>query len=350
MEKLQGLHGLRGAAALAVVLFHQSHMARDSFPGFWQYVTEPLYLSVQLFFVLSAFSLCFAQANRPTTLTQYALRRFLRLAPLFWLIAAFQVWRSDGVDFKTFLLNVTLLFNIAPGYESSLVWGGWSVGVEAIFYVLFPLFWLVSSVRGAVFAITITTLMLSTWFWSHTISNPTYPAHYAYFSVIGNLPQFMFGILAFKLFRHRQQVTLENRQDAVIANFLACALLAFLIFDPFLLHGRTPAIFFAGWGLMFAIVVFSQAIAPAKLIRTRWLQWVADRSYGIYLFHPMVIEFSKPIYANITARFSSETVMAFGISFTYTLTITFLLAHTTFVLLERPIYRLASWKKNAAPE
>jgi peptidoglycan/LPS O-acetylase OafA/YrhL len=345
MEKLKSLHGLRGCAAIAVVIFHQAHIARESFPGIWQTLTEPFYLSVQLFFVLSAFSLCFANAHKPVTLGDYALRRFLRLAPLFWLIACFQIWRSGEVDFLTLFLNVSLLFNLIPGYEASLVWAGWSVGVEVLFYILLPLLWLIGRRTALLLAATVAALLLSIWFWSHTANNANYPLYFAYFSIIGNLPQFMFGILAFKLFQTWRAKEVHRVWISTMLNGLSIGVVVFLLLDPMQLRGRVPGVYIAIWGLMFAAVTFAQAINPSKLLSSLSLGWLADRSYGIYLFHPMVIQFSKPIYDNISRDFSIGSAGVFAVSLIYTLMITFLLAHISFTLFERPIYRLADRRK-----
>ncbi len=345
MEKLKALHGLRGCAAIAVVIFHQAHIARDSFQGLWQSITEPLYLSVQFFFVLSAFSLCYANEHKPTSLGVYALRRFLRLAPLFWLIALFQIWRAGDADPLTIFLNLSLLFNLVPGYEASLVWAGWSVGVEALFYVLLPILWFIKHRTTLLLAITVATLLLSAWFWNHTTNNPNYPVHFAYFSIIGNLPQFMFGLLAFKLFQTTRELDSRGIRSSLAANCFALGILLFVSFDPLLLHGRLPGIYFALWGLMFAAITLVQATHPSKLLSAKALGWLADRSYGIYLFHPMVIEFSKPLYAQVARELSGGSAVAFAVSLTYTLIVTFALAHISFTLVERPIYRLAERRK-----
>lgn len=55
---LPGLHGLRGAAALAVVLFHLVTVGRISTPVTFDFIGRDFGYSVHLFFILSAFSLC----------------------------------------------------------------------------------------------------------------------------------------------------------------------------------------------------------------------------------------------------------------------------------------------------
>jgi peptidoglycan/LPS O-acetylase OafA/YrhL len=43
-------------------------------------------------------------------------------------------------------------------------------------------------------------------------------------------------------------------------------------------------------GLPFGVLCLWQALYPSKLMRARPMQWLADRSFSIYLLHPIVIE------------------------------------------------------------
>ncbi len=54
---LPGIHGLRGIAALAVVLFHIVHIADVAVPRSFSFIAADFGKGVHLFFVLSAFSL-----------------------------------------------------------------------------------------------------------------------------------------------------------------------------------------------------------------------------------------------------------------------------------------------------
>ncbi|MEM0944837.1 MAG: acyltransferase family protein, partial [Pseudomonadota bacterium] len=90
------LHGARGVAALAVVIFHYNHFyladhtARDALPAVEAYpyaaILAPIYqhgdFAVELFWVISGFVFAHAYLNRPTSPWRFAVARVARLYPL----------------------------------------------------------------------------------------------------------------------------------------------------------------------------------------------------------------------------------------------------------------------------
>src|ERR1700750_3157787 len=85
-RKLTGIHGLRAVAALMVIVPHVTVIfsrERPISPWIWSF-TGLSGFGVHLFFVLSAFFLF--NSTRPTEegLAEYAIKRFFRIAPLFY--------------------------------------------------------------------------------------------------------------------------------------------------------------------------------------------------------------------------------------------------------------------------
>lgn len=58
--RLPGIHGLRAVAALAVVIFHVHGIYQLDLPAYFSLIKTHFGLGVQLFFVLSAFSIFLA--------------------------------------------------------------------------------------------------------------------------------------------------------------------------------------------------------------------------------------------------------------------------------------------------
>ena len=150
---LPGLDGIRGLAALFVVLHHCWLM---SFPGFpvdngpaWAGFLLYGHLAVVVFIVLSGFSLGVAPARsgwRLDSLRRYAHRRAWRILPPYWpallfsLVVAWTLVPQPGEGtptLKSVLVYGLLLQDIfgAPSPNGPF----WSIAIEAQLYVLLPL-------------------------------------------------------------------------------------------------------------------------------------------------------------------------------------------------------------------
>lgn len=109
---------------------------------------------VEMFFILSAFSMCcgyFEKMKNGTILPkEFYLRRFGKFAPFFWMITAaytmpmavkaISVKESlDRVAEEAFF-NISLLFGFLPDNRMDVAGIGWTLGVIFAFYLLFPFF------------------------------------------------------------------------------------------------------------------------------------------------------------------------------------------------------------------
>src|SRR3954447_5271927 len=93
--RLHSLATLRGIAIVMVVAFHVTVMFR---PAPWLASLAQLGNSgVQLFFLISAITMCFMWHQRegePDARMRFYIRRFFRIAPLFWAAICFYLWWS----------------------------------------------------------------------------------------------------------------------------------------------------------------------------------------------------------------------------------------------------------------
>lgn len=167
---MPALDGLRGVAILLVLLVHcgqgwSGTIHGDGSAGL-QGFTIPLWLQritdgggsgVQLFFVISAFTLT-VQAYRGGRggLGRYAIRRIARVGPGFWLAALGyallaglgpRAWAPNGIDVGAFLRGTIFLSAWDGGASLAVVPGGWSVSCEITFYLALPLVLLIVDAR-----------------------------------------------------------------------------------------------------------------------------------------------------------------------------------------------------------
>jgi peptidoglycan/LPS O-acetylase OafA/YrhL len=159
--------------------------------------------------------------------------------------------------------------------------------------------------------------------------------HFAYFSLAGNMPSFAAGLLAYNLFK---SIDLRPRRKwgnvTFALTFSVLVSIAFL--DPLNLHSRMSGLYFAFWGLPFGLLCLWQTLYPSRLMRARPMQWLADRSFSIYLLHPVVIELSRPAYEYLRIRGIPDGGWLYLACLTMTLPILLGAAQITYRFVELP--------------
>lgn len=152
-SRLDSLDTLRGVAILSVIAFHVGGPIDKP-----QWLTALLglgNLGVQLFFLISAWTMCHMWQQRrcePQPTLRFYVRRGFRIAPAFWVAMLFyngvHVWQTgdlgpvSGLDL---LLTALFLHGFSFHAINLAVPGGWSIAVEMSFYAVFP--WIVDRLR-----------------------------------------------------------------------------------------------------------------------------------------------------------------------------------------------------------
>jgi peptidoglycan/LPS O-acetylase OafA/YrhL len=173
-KRLAGLDGLRGLAALYVVIYHVFLRAFHGFPPdhvpFWAGFLAYGRFAVVVFIVLSGFSLALPPARhgwRLDGVRQFARRRVWRILPAYRAALAFSLavaWLIvpqpyNGVpDAKSVIVNGLLVQNIVGAHSPNTAF--WSMAVEAQLYLLFPLLLLLVRRRGAIVMLASVTLIV----------------------------------------------------------------------------------------------------------------------------------------------------------------------------------------------
>ena len=142
-DRVLGWDVLRGLCALGVALYHLLY---------WQDLASLNTLGsygVYLFFVLSGASLAYNYSGRLSgsrDAAAFLLVRWLRLAPLYILVclgvaAVYMLHSGQPVDrlLLRLLLNATFAFGAYDPAIWALAIGGWSLGIEFAYYLVFPL-------------------------------------------------------------------------------------------------------------------------------------------------------------------------------------------------------------------
>jgi peptidoglycan/LPS O-acetylase OafA/YrhL len=179
--RLDALDLCRGFCALGVAAYHFSMWGGTELPP----LAKPLLAllgtyGVSVFFVLSGYSLAHAYDkdfyNRIENdkLRTYFRRRFGRIAPLFLVVVLASylgkalIGGANQIEPLTIIANITMLFGFVNAAATPVI-GGWSIGIEIVFYVVFPLIMLLRNWSLVVLA---AATMLTAWV-SAGIANAT---------------------------------------------------------------------------------------------------------------------------------------------------------------------------------
>lgn len=326
---------LRGLCAVVVVVYHS--LAWLEFGTFYNWGLYGVYI----FFVISGASLTIAYSDRlrdGASVARYMALRYLRLAPLYVGVAgcvlaiAAAYGRLDGELLGKAFLNATLLFGFTNPGETSIVTGGWSLGIEFVFYCAFPVMVSVARTRWH-FVVTLLACSVQLVFVNYALAGPgTFAEHWARYTQFASfVGYFAAGIWI----GHRLLDDRRVRLSEPVGLMVACAVAAMLL----VAHGSDAIASLTGVRgavLGCCAIVLVSVVSDLRLkARGAWLaETLGDASYALYLLHPLV-------YAVLgSRRLLGEAAAAHPLPFTaLLLAVSFVLALFVHRKIERPILR-----------
>jgi len=355
-ERLPGLDSVRAIGALMIMLYHLSNLitclaALGTIRTFGS--------GVQLFFILSGFSLFWGYCGRLNdneSVKKYLVQRFLRIAPIFYLMifvwGVFFYFLGYNYSSGEYLVNFTFVFNLFPGLHASIVQAGWAVGVLVIFYLIFPI--IITIVKRALvsFALLILSLFLCSFYYQYLGGISGLSASYPYMSFVFQFPFFAMGIFLYYIVEKVvfKDSFLKKKSTKIIGACLFLGSIGFyslaIWYDgPFIwLLNQIPFInasFYLSWFLVFSCMILGVIFFPWKGIVNRISKFLGKQSYSIYLLHPFIILQSIPVYNGIFGLIS-DINFAFILSFLYTVFIVSITSYVTYRLIERPAINYGS--------
>jgi len=294
--EIKALTGLRGIAALYVVIFHTNGHYR--FPSLVLPFIRHGYIAVDLFFILSGFvmamtySSLFEDGFKLKNFKHFILLRLARIYPLFALMTLLTAVLiatvlSDTYPFAD--LGKALLFNFTLthvwGFCNSIVPPSWSISTEWLAYLLFPIGIYVAmrvprrySLLGLLvsFAVLIYIAYGPVWLAKSPLNVRHGPldivSSYAIGTTLRCLASFYIGLVAYRF---------HKLVPARAAGILFVCVLIMLCF-------RESDLWLIG---VFAVLIMSLSHdtgAVARLLRMKAFYWLGLVSYALYLIHDLI--------------------------------------------------------------
>jgi len=316
---------LRAVAAIAVVVGHIAEIYRLD----WRLGGA----GVDLFFVISGFIMWLVTRQSEATPTKFVKKRLLRIVPLYWLVTLFlalsasflpNLFPLDHPVLQHVLLSLLFVPHLSPdGRLFPLVSQGWTLNYEMFFYFLFALT-LAAPRRSQFYFVNL--LLLGGVVLGYLVT-PSSPAGVAYTSPL--LIEFLAGIYICRAW-------LANRVFGQKCAWIAVALGLASIAAKDFLDIQLPRVINSG--LPATLIVFG-AVSLERgnhVVEIRWLKYLGDSSYSIYLTHYLAWLFISIVIAKLGNNIYSlqffPVVVCAGIA----------AGVATYSLVERPMVRFFS--------
>lgn len=314
------LNGIRFIAAFSVMIHHIEQAK-------WAFGIQNLYslhiiknigkLGVCLFFVLSGFLITYlllSEKNKAGTIntTHFYMRRVLRIWPLYFLIVILTFFVFPHIPFFLHIDNLNLVSDenvgkrlslfllILPNlafilYDSPYLCSQtWSIGVEELFYYVWPWFIKYPNLKSILLTIAIFagSIIGITYFYVEVVGNTLFTDYVVILAKF--LGQFriltlVFGGIIATLVYYKKQAILSvlYRQDVQIVVYLLLILsLAFNIHpSPFNLEY---------YAFFFAFFILNLSSNPKSIINLehKWISYLGKISYGLYIYQTAMTVFS----------------------------------------------------------
>lgn len=289
--RLPMLDGLRGICAICVMIYHcYMWNGTDQF--------QVGKFGVYFFFMLSGFSMWYVYHQRELTaamLRRFFVARVARIAPLYLLTVMVMLalnLRAAGLDalnpvaISNFTLNASLLFGFALPGKYSFVTGGWSIGVEWVFYITFPLWLLFVRRLRVALGVLAVAIVVNQLYVAAIISNGTIATQQEYYLVFATfIVYFAAGITGAFLFERYGHLVARP-----LLRLIPFAVLAFIFTFPV----PTNEALLVGWHypLLIALSIGALVIAAGTTrlapLEARIYTFLGEISYGTYLLHFIV--------------------------------------------------------------
>jgi exopolysaccharide production protein ExoZ len=292
--RLRTFDFLRGLAILGVIVVHASQSLPSQISAI-DFVAGLGRFGVQLFYFISALTMCYMWEQRKgeiSPIRNFYIRRFFRIAPLFWIAIIGYFFLSGRIFTDTInyiILSATFLHGFSPNSINSIVPGGWSIAVEMTFYLFFPFIILTmgnNRIRYLIFAILIWLLyviVIRGYLSDILLENGNTPyktREFLYMVFPNQAPIFFLGCYLYFLITDKKNLGIYELFGIIIW-CISCAALGYI---------KNEWAFFGFPSVYIAIGIFVFACIKYN-VKLKYVEALGKNSYSIYLIHFLIIDF-----------------------------------------------------------
>ncbi len=303
--KLDGLQAGRAVAALMVVAFHANAFILPDrlYDGATAgRVFNMGYAGVEFFFVLSGFIMVFVHQrdfSRPDRVGSFLTKRIFRIYPVYWVIygaltAIYFLAPGRGPDHARDVEAIVSSALLFPMPEQPVMQVAWTLQHEMLFYLVFALLVLNLRLGILIFAIWMGACMAA------GLGALSYPLDFL-LSPYNLL--FLMGIWAALRFRD-----LSPGQGRTLLLAGAILFLGTGLVETFgLVEWWKPA---RTWSYGLGATAMVMGLAAGAIQPPRWLSFLGDASYAIYLVHLPAMSFGSVIALKLGAPWGLPPLVA----------------------------------------
>ncbi len=306
MEKkfYDNFNGVRTLAAVTIVFMHVLQTASYTFkPGLvsdlaYIYLYNS-YVFVELFFMISGFSLCCGYyeriKNNKMNINDFYSKRYTRILPFFAILVCLDLLATflfgSGITMSVLYeayANFTLLFGFLPMVDISVIGVGWTLGVIFGFYIVFPFF-----------VYTLWTKRRA-WFWLLVFLGINYVTSVYFVGENGPIKTNTFRFLCFFtvggiLYLYKDKIdNMYNKLSKSVSMVVSVLfLIVGLIISVYFEDNNNYTNILALWLtvkniLAFALILISAMAPNHKVLDNIFTKYMSNISFEIYLSHMLM--------------------------------------------------------------
>ncbi|MGK0308954.1 MAG: peptidoglycan/LPS O-acetylase OafA/YrhL [Urechidicola sp.] len=341
-KRIPNITSIRFILALLVVISHIPEFFENrGFPFFNDLaVFHKASEAVNMFFSLSGFLIIkqlFDEKKRTNSinLKGFYLRRILRIFPLYYLVLTFGflyyriILPYFGFEFESnydFLSGLLLSITFFPNIFSTYSPGGiieilWSIGVEEQFYLFIaPTFLLLPLKRITLFLGIFTIVYFLIFFSDYVLHLSAYNMLFYYFSFS--------GLCAILLNTTIFEKIIKNIQYPVL-------IICVIYFTTTLFKPNLSSIIYNLFSfILFGLTISVLAKKPIKILQNKIMNYLGKISYGIYMYHAIIMQLVGFIYLKGISKFNFSYTVDIFIIYLSTIILTVVIAHLSYKYYE----------------